>query len=101
MAEKKLLGKITIPSEYKKWFRYVASNGEIYAVKPSREPLSEAEKGRRAEARKDKHDKVMAERELARTSMRKARLALRKNPSVANAEKFEEATKNYEEVMGR
>jgi hypothetical protein len=87
------LGSVIIPEEYKKWFRYVTSEGEVYAVKPSREKLSPAEIARREAEHKAKRKLIVEERAKARAILKKARRAAKKNPTIDTVREMEDASR--------
>jgi hypothetical protein len=76
---------------------FVDKEGNI-AIADKPEPMSEAEKSKRALERQAQHSKEVTKRQLARKSMQDAKERLRKDPSVSNAQAYEDAKAAYEEM---
>jgi hypothetical protein len=101
MGEKIKLGTVDIPEKAKKWFRYVTKEGEVMAVEPVREKLSEEEKTKRQAERKEKIQERTSQRAKLRGVMTKAKKKAKATLDPADVEEYHEAEAEYEKVMGR
>lgn len=80
--------------------RYIDSEGYACVADPPKK-MSPEEKEKSIAVRKAKIAKKVAENKIARTAMQKAKEAVKKNPTVVNAEEYAAAAENYDKVMGR
>ena len=101
MSEKVKLGQVVIPNAQKKWFRYVQSDGQVFAVKPSREPLSEEEKSKRKAVKQKERGKVLAKRAAIRQALKIAKKKARRTLEPKDAEAVVSLMAEYEAEMGR
>ena len=97
------MGKILVKraidrSKYPKTMMYVDREGNICAQE-KRQPLSPEEKAKRQAARDEKRNAYLAEKKKVRDAFFKAKRTAAKNPSVANAEAFEEVKEAYDRFM--
>jgi hypothetical protein len=100
--EVKNMAQIIVPkavdrTKYPGKLIFLDSEGNI-AIADRPEPMSEAEKAKKALERQAEHSKEVAKRQAARKAMQDAKERLRKNPSVANAQEYEEAKAAYEAI---
>ena len=86
-------------SKYPHAMMFVDKDGNV-CVADRPEPLSDAEKQKRLEARKAKRTAEVAERKDDREALAKARAKAKKEPSVANAEAYEQALATYAKKWG-
>lgn len=93
------MGKVLVKNainrrDYPKTMMYVDKVGNICeADKP--QPLSAEEKASRQEARDSKYHAYITKKQKLRSVVMKAKKQARKEPSVTNAEAFEEALQAY------
>ena len=100
MAERISEEPVIDVEKYAGRIRYIDSEG--YACVADRpKGLSPAEKKARQKERADARAEKVGERADVREALRDARQKVKSEPSVKNAEAYEEAKKDYEEVMGR
>lgn len=80
--------------------RYIDSEGYV-CVADRPKGLNPSEKKERQEARDEARQGKIDERAEAREALREAKQKVKKEPSVENAEAYEEALAAYNKVMGR
>lgn len=96
------MSKIIVPravdrSKYPKSMMFVDKAGNV-CIADKAKPLTDEERASRLEARKEKKSLESAERLGARKTLIEAKKKARKEPSVENAQAYEEAKAKYEEM---